>query len=117
MKESKRGRKRKRAFGDPSAAVMDDQEEQENTETTQNDLKENIEANETVVVVRTESGAESSGADAESISDRVLVDVTNWQVERSPLGDMFVSPNGQMLSKEYAWDWVSQIMKNVSRRK
>ena len=116
MKESKCGRKRKRAsVGGPYAAVMDDQEVQENTETTQNDLNENIEANETVVVVRTESGAESSVA--ESISGRVLVDVTNWQVERSPFGDMFVSPNGQMLSKEYAWDSVSQIMKTVSRRK
>lgn len=112
MRESKSGRKRKRAFaGGAAVAAMDDQdqEDQENMETTENDLNENIEANETEVRI--------GDSAAESISGRVLVDVTNWQVERSPFGDMFVSPNGQMLSKEYAWDWVKNIMKTVSRRK
>ena len=52
-----------------------------------------------------------------NISRRVLIDVTNWQTERSAFGDMLVSPNGQMLSKECAWDWVLQSIKTVSKRK
>ena len=99
MKESKRGRKRKGTFGGQAASDThsDGKEDQENMETANNSI-ENIEATVHEIELRTGDRGERNA------SGRVLINVTNWQRERSPFGDMFVSPNGQMLSKEYAWD-------------
>ena len=101
MKESKPGRKRKRSFGGPATAASDakeddDEENKENMELETINSSENIETNE--VTLRVRAGDNGAG----NTAGRILIDVSNWQTERSPFGDMLISPNGQILSKEYA---------------